>query len=214
MAGCHGCPPPDADHRSDPRFRRVLWLALLANAIMFVVELVASMLSGSVALQADALDFFADAANYGVSLFVLDRSWRARSRTALAKGATMAAFGIWVLATAVYRSYLGIVPDAAAMGVIGALAFSVNVWVAIMLFRYRGGDSNMRSVWLCSRNDAVGNVAVLLAASGVFMTASGWPDVAVAAVIAGLSLTSACQVIGQARVELRGLGTAGATTAT
>ena len=189
--------------RNDPRFRRVLWVALIANALMFGVEIVASFISGSVSLQADALDFFGDAANYGISLFVLGLSLQARSKAALFKGATMAAFGLWVLGSALYRTMAQTVPDAVFMGAMGLLALVVNVGVALMLFRYRRGDSNMRSIWLCSRNDALGNIAVMLAASGVFLTATGWPDILVAVIIATLNISAAWQVFGQARGELR-----------
>ena len=168
MAGCTHC-EPNAEQGQDPRFRNILWLALISNAVMFVVELVASVFSGSVSLQADALDFFGDAANYGISLFVLGMSLKARSSAALFKGATMALFGLWVIGSAIYRAMVGTVPDAAVMGGVGLLALVVNVGVALLLFRYRIGDSNMRSIWLCSRNDALGNIAVMLAASGVFM---------------------------------------------
>ncbi len=198
---CAGISATDA--RSDPRFRRILWIALLSNAVMFVVEIYASIISSSVSLQADALDFFGDAANYGISLFVLQRSVQARSKAALFKGATMAAFGIWVLGSTLYRAYAETVPDALVMGSIGVLALAVNVSVAIMLFRYRSGDSNMRSIWLCSRNDALVNIAVIVAASGVFLSSTGWPDIFVAAFIAALSLSSAYQVYVQARGELR-----------
>lgn len=203
MSACSICLEPDHEERRDPRFRNILWAALIANAAMFVVELVASIFSGSVSLQADALDFFGDSANYGISLFVLGLSLKARSSAALFKGATMALFGLWVLGSAVHRAIVGTVPDAAVMGSVAVLALSINVGVALMLFRYRKGDSNRRSIWLCSRNDALGNIAVVLAASGVFITATGWPDIAVAAIIAGLNISAAVQVFHQARAELR-----------
>jgi Co/Zn/Cd efflux system component len=196
----------DTEARNDPRFRRVLWAALLSNAAMFGIEIYASIISGSVSLQADALDFFGDAENYGISLFVLGLSLQARSKAALFKGATMAAFGLWVIGSALYRALTENVPDAVVMGSIGVLALAVNASVAVMLFRYRTGDSNMRSIWLCSRNDAFGNIAVILAASGVFLTATGWPDILVAAFIAALSISSAYQVFEQALGELRGAG--------
>lgn len=202
MAGCTHC-DLSSEQAQDPRFRNILWLALISNAIMFVVELVASIYSGSVSLQADALDFFGDAVNYGISLFVLSMSLKARSTAALFKGATMAMFGLWVIGSAIYRAMVGTVPDAAVMGGVGLLALVVNVAVALLLFRYRSGDSNKRSIWLCSRNDALGNIAVMLAASSVFMTATGWPDIAVAAIIAGLNISSAFQVFHHARAELR-----------
>lgn len=198
------------DHHHDPEaatgdasYRRVLWIALVVNAGMFAVELTGGLASASVSLQADALDFFADAANYGVSLFVLAMSLRARALAALAKGIAMGAFGLFVAISAILHAVDGTLPAAAPMGVIGALALVANVGVAILLFRYRNGDANRQSVWLCTRNDAIGNLAVLAAASGVFATGTGWPDYAVAAIMAGLALVASVQVIRRARAELR-----------
>lgn len=205
MAGCNSCASDNAtdSERSNPTFRRILWFALISNALMFVVELAGSFISGSVSLQADALDFFGDAVNYGITLFVLGMILQVRAKAALFKSATMAAFGLWVIGNAIYRAAVGTVPDAAVMGVIGMLALLVNVAVALMLFRYRSGDSNMRSIWLCSRNDALGNIAVMLAAGGVFATATGWPDILVTGLIAGLNLSASAHVFRQASSELR-----------
>jgi Co/Zn/Cd efflux system component len=204
MAGCHSCASDQSLHTPPPdgRFRRVLWIALVLNALMFVVEVTAGILSGSVSLQADAVDFFADSANYGISLFVLGMGIQARARAALFKGATMAVFGVGVLSIACYRFLTQTVPDVEIMGATALLALATNVFVAALLFRYRSGDSNMRSIWLCSRNDALANLAVIAAASGVLVTGHGWPDVMVAAGIATLNLTAARQVIGQARTEM------------
>ena len=196
------CCSPSAPNQGESRYKAALWVALIANAVMFVVEWAASMVSGSVSLQADALDFFSDAANYGITLFVLGMSLSARSYAALFKGLTMGLFGVWILASSLYRLLTDAVPDAAVMGLIGALALAVNVGVAVMLFRFRNGDANARSIWLCSRNDAIGNIAVMLAATGVFATGAGWPDVAVAAISASLSLSAAWQICTQARDEL------------
>lgn len=205
MAGCNICAGESAvdTERQNPLFRRILWFALLSNAVMFTVELVASFISGSVSLQADALDFFGDAVNYSITLFVLGMGLHARAKAALFKGGTMAVFGVWVIGSAVYRMTTGNVPDAVVMGGIGMLALLVNVAIAVMLYRYRTGDSNMRSIWLCSRNDALGNIAVMLAAAGVFATTTAWPDILVAALIAGLNLSAAAHVIRQAMVEVR-----------
>ncbi len=202
MVACRHCEKANSDLQ-DSRFRRVLWLALVVNAIMFFVEIITSWLSGSAALQADALDFLGDSLSYVISLSVLGMGLRARASAALFKGTTMAAFGVWVLGTATYRIFSGIPPEAGLMGTIGLLALLANVGVAVVLFRYRDGDSNRRSIWLCSRNDAVGNIAVLLAAAGVVTTASRWPDLIVAGIIAALNLSAAQQVTRQALVELK-----------
>lgn len=197
----HGCSVPPATQ--SPRYRRVLWVALIINVLMFVVEAVGGLQAGSVSLLADAVDFFGDAANYGISLLVLGRALTWRARAALFKGLTMGAFGIFVLGRAGWSAAGGTMPEPVTMGAIGALALLANVSVAAMLYAWREGDANMRSVWLCSRNDAISNLAVMAAALGVFGTASGWPDLAVAAVMGVLALTAARSVIRQARAELR-----------
>ncbi len=184
------------------RFRTILWVALVINAVMFVIEGVAGLGAGSVSLQADALDFLGDAANYGLSLFVLARPLRWRAGASLLKGATMALFGIWILGLAIYKAFVLGLPSALVMGSVGMLALAANVVCAVMMFRFRDGDSNLRSVWICSRNDAIGNVAVLAAAGAVFFTATPWPDLAVGAVMAALALSGAWQIIRQAMGEL------------
>ena len=201
MAGCcdAGCGTRTA---VSPRFRRALWIALVVNAVMFVVEIVGGLRSGSVSLLADAVDFGGDAANYGISLAVLSMGLAWRSRAALIKGATMATFGVFVIGKTVWAALNGVPPEAFTMGAIAVLALAANAGVALLLYAYRDGDADMRSVWLCSRNDAIGNVAVLLAAVGVFGTGSHWPDLLVAALIAGLAITSGLAVIRQARGEL------------
>lgn len=201
----HGTPPPDL--ADDPArlaaYRRVLWIALAVNVAMFVVEVLAGLRSGSVSLLADAIDFFGDAASYAVSLAVLGAAAHWRSRTALLKAASMGAFGVFVLGRAAWSWAQGHTPDAATMGSIGALALVANVGVAALLYAHRNGDANMRSVWLCSRNDALSNIAVMLAAAGVFGTHHAWPDLLVAAIMGGLALWSAVQVLNHARLELR-----------
>lgn len=197
--GCSSSEPP-----VDPKYRRILWIALVVNALMFFVELVGGWASGSVSLLADAVDFFGDAANYGVSLFVLGLAPIWRSRTALVKGATMGAYGVFVIGTALWHLAAGTVPEASTMGAIGFAALAANGLVAVLLFAYRNGDSNMRSVWLCTRNDAIGNVAVMLAALGVYQSGSGLPDLFVAGVMGVLGLTAARSVIVQARAEMTG----------
>ena len=200
--GSHSCCPAPAAPQSS-RYRRVLWVALFINAAMFCVELAGGLRAGSVSLLADAVDFFGDAVNYGVSLLVLGMALQWRARAALFKGLTMGAFGVFVLGRAAWAVSSGTVPEPATMGAIGALALVANVAVALMLYAWREGDANMRSVWLCSRNDAIGNVAVMAAAFGVFGTGSAWPDLAVAAVMGTLALAAARSVIVQARAELR-----------
>ena len=189
--------------RDEARQRRVLWAALAINAAMFVVEIVAGLAAGSVSLQADSLDFLADAANYGVSLAVVGMALRRRAMAALLKGLTMGAFGLWVIAATVMHALAGTVPEPFTMGTVGVAALAANAGVLAMLWAFREGDANMRSVWLCSRNDVAGNLAVMLAAAGVFGTGSFWPDVIVAAVMAVLALWGAAQVVRQATGELR-----------
>ncbi len=188
---------------ASPRFRRALWIALVVNAAMFGVELAAGLSAGSVSLLADAVDFLGDAANYGLSLFVLSLLPVWRSRAALLKGLTMGSYGIYVLGQAAWNAAAGVVPEAMTMGAVGLLALVANVSVAALLYAFREGDANMRSVWLCSRNDAIGNVAVIFAALGVFGAGEAWPDLAVAIGMAALGLTAACSVIRHARAELK-----------
>ncbi len=197
---CHT--EPVAKHLS-PAYRRVLWLALIINAGMFVIEITSGMQAGSVALLADSLDFLGDAGNYAISLFVLGMSLTWRARAAQFKAVSMGLFGLGVLVATAWNAWNGSVPEAATMGVIGSLALLANLGVAALLYAWRDGDSNMRSVWLCTRNDALGNVAVLLAALGVLGSGSAWPDLLVAGIMASLALTSAWQVLRQARSELR-----------
>lgn len=196
-----GCSTPAVD----PRFRKALWVALAINLVMFLVEVISGLRSGSVSLLADAIDFAGDAANYGITLVVLSMGLVWRSRAAMVKGLSMLAFGVFVLGRAGWAIHAGVVPEPMTMGVIGALALIANVTVALMLYAFREGDSNMRSVWLCSRNDALGNIAVMLAAAGVFGTGSGWPDFVVALIMAGLALSAGFSVVRQARQELRTL---------
>ncbi len=183
-------------------YRRVLWGVLAINAFMFVAEMTAGVWGKSVALQADALDFLGDSATYAMTLIVLGMSLRWRAGAAMIKGLAMGGFGTWVMATTVYHMTQGTLPDFAIMGGVGALALFANIVSVGLLYRFRQGDSNMRSVWLCSRNDVVANIAVILAASGVWASATGWPDLAVGGVIAALALSSSFVVIRQASGEL------------
>ncbi|MDP6376882.1 MAG: cation transporter [Pseudomonadales bacterium] len=202
MADCDSC-ASDALDAGETSLRRVLWIALIANFGMFAVELVGSWWGDSMALQADALDFFGDGANYAISLFVLGMALRMRSYAALFKSLSMALFGLWVIASAVHRAITGSAPDPYTMGSIAILALAVNLGVAGLLYRYRSGDANLRSIWLCSRNDAIGNIAVMVAATGVLTLGTRWPDLLVATLIASLNLWAAAQVVRQVGQELR-----------
>ncbi|WIX04178.1 cation transporter [Stutzerimonas balearica] len=202
MSGC-SCSHSNTSGATSARYRRILWVALAINLGMFLVEIGAGLHAGSVSLLSDSLDFFGDAANYGVSLWVLGLGVAMRARASLAKAVTMGSFGVFILSMAVANFVDGSVPDAPTMGVVGVIALLANLLVATLLYAYREGDSNMRSVWLCSRNDALGNLAVMLAALGVFGTGSGWPDLIVAALMALLSISAAVQIIRHARQELR-----------
>lgn len=194
------------DSLANPAWRRALWIALVLNALMFGVELIAGLKADSVSLLADAVDFAGDAANYGLSLAVLGMATVWRSRAALVKGLSMASYGVFVIAKAVWVLRSGSVPEPLTMGLVGAVALLVNAGVAVLLYSFRSGDANMRSVWLCSRNDALSNLAVMLAALGVFGTDSAWPDLFVAAVMALLALSAGFTVVRQARRELAGVG--------
>lgn len=202
MSACcndHAC---SAGSTVSQRYRKALWVALVINAAMFSVEIVGGLKSGSMSLFADALDFAGDAANYGISLAALAMGLGWRSRAALMKGASMLAFGLFVVIKTVWAAYHNMTPEPMTMGTIALLALLANGGVALMLYAFRDGDANMRSVWLCSRNDAIGNVAVMLAAVGVFGTGQGWPDLAVASIMAGLALSSGWSVIRHAIHEL------------
>lgn len=192
----------DANVAQTARYRKVLWAALAINLAMFFVEVLGGFSSGSVSLMADAIDFFGDAANYAVSLLVLGMSLLWRARAAALKGVTMGAFGLLVLAKALWSFKTGAMPEPYTMGVIGGIALAANASVALMLFAYREGDANKRSVWLCSRNDAIGNIAVVLAAFGVFGSGSAWPDLLVAIIMASLGLSAAVHILKRAVAEL------------
>jgi Co/Zn/Cd efflux system component len=188
---------------TDPRWRRALWIALGVNLTMFGTEMIAGSVAESRALQADALDFLGDSANYAISLLVAGMVLAWRARAALVKGLTLIGLGGWVLVTAVIAALSGTSPEPQTMGVVGALALAANVGVALMLYRFRTGDANMRSVWICSRNDAIGNVAVMVAAVGVFGSGTAWPDLLVAVLLAALGLSGGFQIVRQAWTELK-----------
>ena len=199
MSGC--CGDNDKFDGVSDEYKRRLWIVIALNATMFVVEMTAGHLAKSQALQADALDFFGDALTYGISLAVIGASIRVRTTAALAKGISLLSMGIWVFGSTVYRVFYVGVPEAEIMGVVAALALATNLASVFLLVSYKDGDANVRSVWLCSRNDAIGNVAVMKTAFGVWATASGWPDLIVAAIMASLFLSSSFQIIRQALEE-------------
>lgn len=182
-------------------YKQRLWIVIALNAIMFGVEMSAGHLARSQALQADALDFLGDALTYGISLMVIGHSLQVRSTAALVKGISLLFMGMWVFGSTVYHVFVLGVPKAEIMGIVGVLALLTNVVSVLVLMRYKDGDSNVRSVWLCSRNDAIGNLAVMFAALVVWVTASRWPDLIVAFIMAGLFLSSSFQIIRQAYHE-------------
>ncbi len=197
-----GCCNHDARFDGASRgFRTALWLVIAINALMFVVEMTAGALAGSQALKADALDFLGDTLTYGISLYVIGMSLRVRATAALLKGLSLAGMGLWVLGSTLYEVLVLGVPNAPVMSVVGFLALAANMASVLILVRYKDGDANVRSVWLCSRNDAIGNVAVMAAAAGVWLSGTAWPDLIVAGLMATLFLWSSLQIIRQALAE-------------
>jgi Co/Zn/Cd efflux system component len=183
-------------------YTRVLWVVITINGMMFLIETIAGMVGGSQALKADALDFLGDTATYAMSVFVIGMPLIWRARAALFKGLSLGAMGLWVLGSTVYHAVVLGMPKAEVMGGIGFLALAANLGSVLLLLKYRDGDANVRSVWLCSRNDAIGNLAVIIAASGVWATGTAWPDLVVAGVMAGLFLWSSVQIVRQAVQEM------------
>ncbi|MFA7306380.1 MAG: cation transporter [Hyphomicrobium sp.] len=198
--GCHSNPRFDG---LDPRYKRVLWIVIALNGIMFLVEMLAGQLAGSQALQADALDFLGDTLTYGISMAVIGRSLQVRSAAALLKGGSLLLMGLWVFGSTLYHALVLGLPRAEIMGGIGVLALAVNLSSVLLLLRYKDGDANVRSVWLCSRNDAIGNVAVMIAAVAVWGSTSAWPDLVVAGIMAAVFLSSSTQILRQAWAERR-----------
>jgi Co/Zn/Cd efflux system component len=180
----------------------VLWAVLTINAAMFAVEVTAGLAAGSASLQADALDFLGDAGNYAISLYVVGMALRYRAMAAFAKGATMGVFGLWVIGITAWHIWQGTLPHAFTMGTVGIAALIANGVSFGLLWSFRGRDANMRSAWICTRNDVLGNLAVLFAAFGVFGTGTGWPDVIVAIIMAALALQGAAIVLRQSIMEL------------
>lgn len=203
MSACCSSDNCSSVHGSvDPRFRRALWVALVVNTLMFGVEITGGLYAGSVSLLADAVDFAGDAANYALSLMVLSLGLLWRARAALAKGITMGCYGLFVMGKSAWAALYGTTPEPYTMGLIAVLALLANLGVALMLYTFRDGDANMRSVWLCSRNDAIVNVTILVAALGVLGSGTRWPDLIVAVTISTLALSSSVTVIRLARQEI------------
>ncbi len=201
-AGCSSCASASSTPVVDKTYRKILWFALIVNAAMFIIELIAGALGQSLALTADAMDFFSDAANYAITLVVLGMSLTVRSKAALFKGVCMGLVGLYVLYASVSHIIEGTVPRAEVMGIIGFLALITNVVVALLLFRHRDGDANRQSIWICSRNDAIANIAVMMAGAGVWASKTGWPDILIGLGIAGLGLWGAGQIIKKSLQEL------------
>jgi Co/Zn/Cd efflux system component len=191
------------EHNWDCKYRIILWIVLFINLGMFVLEIFSGLISGSQSLLADSLDFFADAANYGISLYVLSKSLYMRAKASLIKGYTMGMFGIWIMLSTIYKVFFATTPKAEIISIVGFIALAANVFSAFLLYKYRKGDSNRASVWICSRNDAIANIAVIFAGLGVWITNTKWPDLAVALVIAAISLSGALNIIKKAKKELK-----------
>lgn len=187
----------------DPRYKRILWTVIALNGAMFLGEMVAGQMAGSQSLKADALDFLADTVTYGLSLAVIGASLRTRATAALAKGVSLSLMALWVFGSTIYQTLILGVPKAEVMGMVGVLALAVNAASVLLLRPYKDGDANVRSVWFCSRNDTIGNVIVMGAAVAVWGTATAWPDLLVAAIMAGIFLTSSVQILRQAWAEYR-----------
>lgn len=185
-------------------YKRILWIIVAINGLMFCIEIIAGFIADSTALKADALDFLGDTATYAITLLVIGKSLELRAKAALLKGLSLGAMALFVLGFTLYRVIVVGQPEPITMGAIGLLAFAANMVSVLLLMKYREGDSNIKSVWLCSRNDAIGNLAVIAAGVGVFATQTIWPDIIVAFIIAGLFMHSSIRITLQAKKELEG----------
>lgn len=202
MSGCHdNCGSSQLEPTS--AYRKILWICLIANAAMFVVQLIASYFAHSVALMANSLDFLSDAANYGISIYVLGHTLSVKAKASIFKGLSLGLVGVWTAYETFRQAFEQVMPEPGIMTVVSIVALAVNIGCAILLYRYRAGDSNTQSVWLCSRNDALGNIAVMFAAGGVFAFANVWPDVIVAAVLGWLAISAAWQIVRAAQKEMK-----------
>ncbi|MEX0297770.1 MAG: cation transporter [Kordiimonas sp.] len=199
--GAHCCDDVKFDGM-DPKYKRALILVIIINALMFLIEMPMGYVGDSHALKADALDFLGDTFTYAISLAVIGKAASLRSKAALFKGISLFAMGIWVLGSTLYSVLYLHQPAAMIMGSVGIAALAANLLSVLLLVRFKDGDANVRSVWLCSRNDAIGNVMVIIAASGVWASGTGWPDILVAGIMASIFISGAISIIKQARHEL------------
>lgn len=201
MAGC--CNHNTQFDGTSARYRRILWVIIAINGLMFLVEMAAGIGAQSQALQADALDFLGDTLTYGISLWAIGKALSVRANVAIFKGVSLLLMALWVMGSTLYRIVFLNSPDPYTMGGVAIAAFIANVVSVLLLVRYKDGDANVRSVWLCSRNDAIGNLVVVLAASGVWASGSPWPDLVVALVLSLLFLSSSWQIMKLAMQERR-----------
>ncbi|MFN7836130.1 MAG: cation transporter [Burkholderiaceae bacterium] len=202
MVGCKDSCGSSNENHIDEKYKRILYVCLIANAVMFGVQTMGSYEALSVSLLANALDFLSDAANYAISLFVLGKSLQARAKASYLKGVSLGLIGLWVAFETLQHALQPELPKPEIMTVISIVGLAVNIGCAVLLYRHRGGDSNRESVWICSRNDAIGNIAVIFAAGGVFASATAWPDIIVAAILGYLALSGAWQILRAARKDL------------
>lgn len=202
MTSCHDHCNSNEQPSVSVEYRKVLWICLVANAVMFIAQMIASYAAHSVSLLANSADFLSDAANYGISLYVLNLSLRQKAKASLFKGISLGLVGLWVAFETLHHSLQPELPEHLLMVIISIVALAVNVSCAVLLYKYRGGDSNRESVWICSRNDAIGNIAVMIAAAGVFATSTIWPDIIVAAILGWLAISGAIRIIKSAKKEL------------
>lgn len=200
---CQSCCSSNQPIHQSPKYKKALWIVLILNLSMFFVEIVMGVKSGSTSLLSDSLDFLGDSANYLISLIVLPMALSYRAKASMVKGLTMGVFGLFILITTIYRAFYGEIPSYSEMSIVGFLALLVNVSAVLILLKFRDGDSNVRSVWLCSRNDAIGNVAVILAGIAVYFFQSKYPDLIVAFILAFLALQASQEIIKRAWVELK-----------
>ena len=200
---CQNCCGSNQHTHQSPKYKKALWIVLILNLSMFFVEIVMGVKSGSTSLLSDSLDFLGDSANYLISLIVLPMALSYRAKASMVKGLTMGGFGLFILMTTIYRVFYGEMPSYSEMSIVGFLALLINVSALLILLKFRDGDSNVRSVWVCSRNDAIGNVAVILAGMAVYFFQSKYPDLIVAFVLAFLALQASQEIIKRAWAELK-----------